>query len=158
MTAAQYAQSIGHPSSTSADITDSNAEKQDSNTQDERVPLPVSKRPADPISGVRAPPSKLWLLDFVIWCNCGNTFLQVVLCGFMWGMNRYDRPSWATGLFIALGCVVAGVAGIVMFVEGKGVKRVEGVAPEGARDAASERNEVAEDAGEINVEKGPGNS
>jgi len=45
----------------------------------------------------------------------------------MWGMNRYSRPSWSTGLFIALACGVAGVGGVVSFIEGKRVKRVEGV-------------------------------
>ena len=99
--------------------------------EDERVPLPVAKRAADPVPGVRAPPTRLWLLDFVIWCNVFNTFMQAVLCGFMWGFNRYTRPSWATGLFIGLGCIVAGIGGIVMFKEGKDVKNIEGVAPEG---------------------------
>ncbi|KAK4912793.1 hypothetical protein LTR66_017256, partial [Elasticomyces elasticus] len=41
----------------------------------------------------------------------------------------YNRPSWTTGLFIALACIVAAVAGVVMFKEGKKVKRVEGVPP-----------------------------
>ena len=56
-----------------------------------------------------------------------NTFLQIVLCGFMWGYNRFDRPSWATGTFIALACVVAGAGGIMTFFEAKKVKAVEGV-------------------------------
>jgi len=42
---------------------------------------------------------------------------------------RYNRPSWATGLFIALGAIVAGAAGIMMHREGKKVKKVEGVPP-----------------------------
>jgi hypothetical protein len=93
------------------------------------LPVPVWWTPADPLTGVRAPPTSYWKMDFVIWCNVWNTFLQACLCGFMWGMNRYNRPSWATGLFIGLACVVAGVAGILMFKEGKKVKRVEGVPP-----------------------------
>ena len=64
----------------------------------------------------------------------------------MWGLTRYvkftsmlkisnadlfrlTRPSWATGLFVGLACVVAGVAGIEMFIEGKKVKKFEGVSP-----------------------------
>ena len=82
------------------------------------LPLPVTKAPDPPLTGVRAPPTAGWKIDFVIWCNVWNTFLQACLCGFMWGMNRYDRPSWSTGLFIALACIVAGVGGIMMFVEG----------------------------------------
>lgn len=45
----------------------------------------------------------------------------------MWHYNRYTRPSWATGLFVALGCIAAGVGGLMMFHEGKNVKKVEGV-------------------------------
>lgn len=41
--------------------------------------------------------------------------------------RRYNRPGWATGLFIAAACVASGVAGLMMFKEGKKVKRVEGV-------------------------------
>ena len=56
-----------------------------------------------------------------------NTFGQCGLCGIMWGMNRYDRPSWATGFLVAIACVVAMVGGYVEFSEGKKVKAVEGV-------------------------------
>lgn len=55
---------------------------------DPTVPLPVAKRLDPPLTGVRAPPTALWRLDFVIWCNAWNTFLQGCLCGFMWGYNR----------------------------------------------------------------------
>ncbi|OAA71931.1 hypothetical protein LEL_09166 [Akanthomyces lecanii RCEF 1005] len=91
------------------------------------VPYPEDKIPDAPLTGVRARATALWKLDFVIWFMVGNTLLQCVLCGFMWGMNRYDRPSWSTGLFVALGCIVAIIAGLVMFFEGKAVKGVEGV-------------------------------
>lgn len=66
-------------------------------------------------------------MDFVVWMNMWNTFFQVVLCFYMYHYNRYERPSWATGTFVALGCIVAGVAGIMMYHEGKNVKKVEGV-------------------------------
>lgn len=52
------------------------------------VPLPVIKKLDPPPTGERAPPTALWRLDYVIWMNCWNTFLQAVLCGFMWGLNR----------------------------------------------------------------------
>ena len=93
---------------------------------DPRMPVPLSKSPAPPLTGVRAPPTALWKLDFFVWSQVWNTFFQVCLCGYMWGMNRYDRPSWATGLFIALGSIIAGLGGLVSFREGKRVKRVEG--------------------------------
>lgn len=91
------------------------------------IPLPYSKMPPAPLTGNRAPDTKTWKLDFVIWAMVMNTFLQIVLCGFMWGYNRFDRPSWATGTFIALACVVAGAGGIMTFFEAKNVKAVEGI-------------------------------
>lgn len=77
-------------------------------------------------TGVRAPPTKSWKMDFVVWMYVWNTFLQAVLSGFMWGMNRYNRPSWSTGLFVALACIVAGMAGGMVWFEGRKVKRIEG--------------------------------
>lgn len=100
----------------------------ESGGDDLRFPLPLSKSPDDPLTDVRAPPTAPWKLDFFVWSQAFNTFFQCCLCGFMWGMNRYDRPSWVTGLFIALGCIIAGAGGYVSFLEGKKVKRVEGVA------------------------------
>lgn len=75
---------------------------------------------------LRAPQTQGWKLDFVVWMYVWNTFLQVVLSGFMWGMNRIERPSWSTGLFVALACIVAGAAGGMVWWEGKKVKRIEG--------------------------------
>lgn len=93
--------------------------------------LPHTKNPSDPLTGVRAPPTKLWKLDFVIWAYVWNTFLQITLCVFMWALNRFDRPSWSTGTFVALACIVAGLGGLMAGVEGKRVKKVEGVPVEG---------------------------
>jgi NO-binding membrane sensor protein with MHYT domain len=51
----------------------------------------------------------------------------------MWGMNRFDRPSWSTGLFVALACVVAGMAGYMVFRETRRVaKSSETKTPDGA--------------------------
>jgi hypothetical protein len=44
----------------------------------------------------------------------------------MWGMNRFHRPSWTTGLFVALACGVAGIAGWMEFNETRRVARYEG--------------------------------
>ncbi|KAJ4018997.1 hypothetical protein NW766_002697 [Fusarium irregulare] len=90
-------------------------------------PFPPDKIPDAPLTGVRAPPTPITRMDAVIWLMVWNTFLQCVLSGFMWGLNRYDRPSWSTGLFVALACIVAALGGIVMFIEGKKVKGIEGV-------------------------------
>lgn len=81
---------------------------------------------AETETGVRAPVTKSWKMDFVVWLYVWNTFLQAVLSGFMWGMNRYNRPSWSTGLFVALACIVAGMAGGMVWWEGRKVKRIEG--------------------------------
>lgn len=91
------------------------------------LPYPETSMPDPPRTGHRAPPTRTWKLDFVIWMNVSNTFLQCVLSGFMWGFNRFTRPSWAVGLFVALACGVAAAGGIMMFVEGKKVKGIEGV-------------------------------
>lgn len=91
------------------------------------VPIPAKSIPDPPPTGMRAPPTKSWKMDFVLWNNASNTFFQIVLCFYMWHYNRIQRPSWATGLFVALGCIVAGIAGIMMWHEGKNIKKVEGV-------------------------------
>lgn len=71
-------------------------------------------------------------IDFFVWFNVWNTLLQVCLCGFMWGMSRFDRPSWSTGLFIGLSCIFSGVGRIMSFVEAKKIKKIEGVQPSAA--------------------------
>ena len=93
----------------------------------EAIPIPESSTPEPPLTGVRAPPTKVWKLDFVIYFYVMNTFLQAVLSGFMWGFSRYTRPSWSTGLFVALACIVAAAAGLMSFLEGNKVKKIEGV-------------------------------
>ncbi|KAH7117192.1 hypothetical protein B0J13DRAFT_514120 [Dactylonectria estremocensis] len=57
-------------------------------------------------TGEIAPPTPVWKLGFTIRMMVLNTFLQVALCYFMWGYNRFDRPTWATGTFIGIGCGV----------------------------------------------------
>ncbi|KAL8757453.1 MAG: hypothetical protein Q9184_004203 [Pyrenodesmia sp. 2 TL-2023] len=104
-----------------------------SNPTDPAVPIPASKAPDQPLTGIRAPPTALWKLDYVIWAYVLNTFLQIVLSVFMWGYNRYDRPNWSTGTFVALACIVAGLGGLMVFQEGKRVKAVEGIPVEEAR-------------------------
>jgi hypothetical protein len=97
------------------------------------IPYPEEKIPDPPLTGVRATPTAVWKLDFVIWNYVWNTIFQFLLAGFMWGYNRYDRPTWATSLFVAIGCIVAGVGGIMVMLEGKRVKSYEGV-PVSAKD------------------------
>jgi len=91
------------------------------------VPIPEKDMPKAPLTGTRAPATAMWKLDFVIWSMVGNTFAQCCLCGIMWGMNRYDRPSWATGFLVAIACLIAMAGGYVIFLEGQKVKSIEGV-------------------------------
>lgn len=91
------------------------------------LPIPEKTMARAPLTGTRAPATAVWKMDFMIWSMVWNTFAQCALCGIMWGMNRYDRPSWATGFLVTVACIIAMVGGWVMFVEGKKVKRIEGV-------------------------------
>ncbi|KAH6661139.1 hypothetical protein BKA67DRAFT_76125 [Truncatella angustata] len=104
-----------------------NIEETDIAWPEASVPFPLETIPDAPPTGIRAPATKLWKLDLIIWLNVANTLLQVCLSTFMWALNRYDRPSWSTGLFVCLACIAAAVAGIYMGIEGKHVKSIEGV-------------------------------
>jgi len=97
------------------------------NVSEAVLALPVKLTPSPPLTGERAPPSAYWKLDFVIWAFVINTFLQIMLCGFMWGENRFHRPGWVVGLLISIACIVAMSGGWYIFAEGKRVKKVEGV-------------------------------
>lgn len=77
-------------------------------------------------TGEVVPPTALWKLSFVVWMMILNTLFQGALAGFMWGYNRFNRPSWATGAFIGLGCGVSLLAGLMMWWEGRKVKKIEG--------------------------------
>ncbi|ERF73958.1 hypothetical protein EPUS_05381 [Endocarpon pusillum Z07020] len=91
------------------------------------VPLPATAMPPAPLTGVRAPPTKPIMIDVVVWMYVLNTVFQACLAGAMWGLNRFTRPSWVTGFLITIGCIVAIIAGIVVFREGKKIKKVEGI-------------------------------
>ncbi|KAM7196018.1 Protein of unknown function (DUF2985) domain containing protein [Naviculisporaceae sp. PSN 640] len=93
----------------------------------EYLALPENKTPDPPLTGTRAPPTPVWRMDYVIWCMVLNTLAQCALCGIMWGQNRYDRPAWSTGFLVTVGCVIAMVGGLEMFLQGKKVKSIEGV-------------------------------
>jgi len=91
------------------------------------LPYPLKRTPTPPLTEIRAEPTKVWKLDTVIWANAWNTIFQALLAGFMWGMNRYDRPSWVVGFLIGVALVLAIMGGIFIFLEGRRVKSVEGV-------------------------------
>jgi hypothetical protein len=93
----------------------------------ELLPYPLEKAPPPPWTGVRALPTKVWKMDFVVWLMFANTIFQVILCGFMWGQNRFTRAAWTTALFIVLGMLSGIAAGWVQFAETKRIKQREGV-------------------------------
>lgn len=136
LTAAEYARRL--PNASASSPTELEAALSALPESDVRLPLPLAKSPEAPLTGVRAPPTALWKLDFFVWCMVWNTFLQVVLCFFMWHYDRYLRPSWSTGLFIVFACLVAAVGGWVSFKEGGKVKRVEGVRAKSVAEAEAE--------------------
>ena len=102
------------------------------------VPYPLTKAAPPPLTGLRAHPTKVWKMDFVVWMMFMNSVFQVILCGFMWGQNRYVRPAWATALFIVLGMLSGIAAGVVQFIEGKKIKQREGVPHVGISQPAKE--------------------
>ena len=91
-------------------------------------------------TGQRAPPTGSWKLDYVIWMYVWNTFFQAVLAGLMWGLNHKQRPSWGTGLFVALGCIVAGLGGGQVWWETRKVKKIEG---KRVKEGEEEKKELA---------------
>jgi hypothetical protein len=67
--------------------------------------------------GVSGDTTPLWKLSMVVWCNALNTVFQACLAACMWGMNRFTRPSWTTGLFVAAACICAGLGGWITYKE-----------------------------------------
>jgi hypothetical protein len=69
--------------------------------------------------------SPWWKLILVVLMNFMNTAFQICLATFMWADNRYVRPSWATGLFVALGCIAGIVGGTYQGMEGSRCAKIE---------------------------------
>lgn len=97
-------------------------------TLEDVVPYPSRPIPEIPPSGRRAVPTALWKLEVTIGLNLMNTLFQAVLSGFMWGYNRHTRPSWSVGLFLCLAFAASIIAGVIGFVEGKRVRKIERIA------------------------------
>ncbi|KAJ3896072.1 hypothetical protein GG344DRAFT_37438 [Lentinula edodes] len=49
--------------------------------------------------------------------NDGNSIFQIILCGTMWGLNRFERPAWSTGILIPLG-FLCGIGSAVVIALG----------------------------------------
>ena len=100
---------------------------EDTGSNNPALPSPVRKTPSPPLTGARAPPTKLWKIDYFVWMFVWNTLFQICLSAFMWRLNRIDRPSWSTGLFVGLAMVVAICGGVCQLRETQRIKKIEGI-------------------------------
>ncbi|KIK68038.1 hypothetical protein GYMLUDRAFT_36853 [Collybiopsis luxurians FD-317 M1] len=58
--------------------------------------------------------------------NDGNSIFQIMLCGTMWGLNRFERPAWSTGCLIPLGFLCGiGSAAVIAFGSAKTKRTAE---------------------------------
>ncbi|EGO02180.1 hypothetical protein SERLA73DRAFT_86408 [Serpula lacrymans var. lacrymans S7.3] len=57
----------------------------------------------------------------------GNSIFQIILCGTMWGMNRFQRPAWSTGILIPASFLCGIVSAIYIWKGGQRTKRTEEV-------------------------------
>ncbi|KAF9476510.1 hypothetical protein BDN70DRAFT_812160 [Pholiota conissans] len=73
----------------------------------------------------RAFPINMALL--ICFLNDGNSIFQIFLCGTMWGLNRFERPAWTTGLLIPASFLCGIAAAIIIWKGGERTKRVEEV-------------------------------
>ncbi|KAI0202158.1 hypothetical protein F4808DRAFT_422148 [Astrocystis sublimbata] len=91
------------------------------------LPFPLETMPDPPPTGIRAPASELWKMDFIAWLNFWYIIFQAFLSYYMWKMSRYDRPPWTTGLFFALTLITSSSAGILEARQVMTVRAIEGV-------------------------------
>jgi len=58
----------------------------------------------------------------------GNSFFQIILCGTMWGLNRFQRPAYSTGLLIPFSFLCGIGAAVYIWRGGQKTKRTKEVA------------------------------
>ncbi|PPQ99078.1 hypothetical protein CVT24_003638 [Panaeolus cyanescens] len=69
-------------------------------------------------------------INMALWIclmNDGNSIFQIFLCGTMWGMDRFRRPAWSTGILIPASFLCGIAAAILIWRGGERTKRVEEV-------------------------------
>ncbi|KAK7470537.1 hypothetical protein VKT23_001962 [Stygiomarasmius scandens] len=49
--------------------------------------------------------------------NDWNSVFQCILCGTMWGLNRFERPAWSTGILIPAG-FICGISSAILIARG----------------------------------------
>ncbi|ETW83885.1 hypothetical protein HETIRDRAFT_238575, partial [Heterobasidion irregulare TC 32-1] len=55
--------------------------------------------------------------------NDGNSIFQICLCGVQWGLNRFERPAWTTGILIPLSFLCGIFSGVFIWRGGQQTKR-----------------------------------
>ncbi|KXN86435.1 UPF0648 protein C3H5.09c [Leucoagaricus sp. SymC.cos] len=73
----------------------------------------------------------------ICFLNDGNSILQIILCGTMWGLNRFQRPAWSTATLIPASFLCGIGAAILIWRGGEKTKRVEEIGQR-LRDALAE--------------------
>ncbi|GLB33910.1 putative RNA pol II promoter Fmp27 protein [Lyophyllum shimeji] len=56
--------------------------------------------------------------------NDGNSIFQIMLCGTMWGLDRFQRPAWSTGILIPCSFLCGIAAAVFIWRGGQKTKRV----------------------------------
>ncbi|KAJ7068376.1 hypothetical protein C8F01DRAFT_1117949 [Mycena amicta] len=59
--------------------------------------------------------------------NDGNSIFQIMLCGTMWGLNRFERPAWSTGTLIPASFLCGIFSAVFIAIGGAHTKRIEKV-------------------------------
>ncbi|KAF9008972.1 hypothetical protein BDQ17DRAFT_1422154 [Cyathus striatus] len=62
--------------------------------------FPIKYGPCVLIAFLFLIPSIFSMALAICFLNDGNSVFQVILCGTMWGLNRFERPAWSTGTLI----------------------------------------------------------
>ncbi|CAG7848713.1 SubName: Full=Related to ahmp1 protein {ECO:0000313/EMBL:CCA69063.1} [Serendipita indica DSM 11827] len=57
----------------------------------------------------------------------GNSVFQIILCGCMWGLDRFQRPPWTTGSLIPLSFLCGIAAAVLIWKGGERSKKTEEV-------------------------------
>lgn len=74
----------------------------------------------------------------------GNSFFQCILCGTMWGLDRYHRPAWSTGILIPASFLCGIFAAVFVWRGGQKTKKTQEV--EGRlREALEKRGLIGKD-------------
>ncbi|KAG9035318.1 hypothetical protein FS842_003722 [Serendipita sp. 407] len=60
-------------------------------------------------------------------CVDGNSVFQIILCGCMWGLDRFNRPAWTTGSLIPLSFICGIGATVLIWKGGERSKKTEEV-------------------------------